>query len=817
LPLDTNELVVAPAMPSHLEQVEGVDVEIIEPVPDAYSRSPGDKLRVAVALGTFVLTLLAAAVFRSLIEGAENDVKDLANRVSGLQNFLLGLDGTIAVLSTVGLVVTLVVLRRVRVTIMVLIAALCSYLLMDVLAVALNGFKLPGVEVQVRFISEKGPHFIAMGAAVVTVLGPWFPRWVRRVGVATVAFVALTRMSPIGTNTPYDVAMSTMLGWLVGTLSVMVFGSPNRQPSGRAIAEALVGVGLAIDRLELKGRGVRGSSVYLANTPDGRRHFVKVSSTDQRDADALLQVVRWVRLREASGTRPFSSLRRAVEHEALISLKAHDDGVPTAKMLAVAEVEPDGMLLAFDYLGGESLAGGGERIADSMLREVWRVAAALRRHRIAHRDLRLDHFIVGTDGLPRVVDLGSGELAASTTDLNSDVAELLCSVAIEVGAERAVATAKEVMGTETLGSMVPRLQPLALSVETRRQLREHDGLLDELRTQVQLAAGLDDVRYEELARIKPRTIGIIVVFTIALYALLPQLATVNELGDKIRTANFWWVAPMLVCVVITWSGATMGLMGSVPDRLPFLTMFSAQVSSSFLDTWAPAGLGGMALNTRLMQKRGVEPARAVAGVGVNAVAGFIMHLVLLGVFLLWASATGAPTGAPADAAEPGATGGLPPSLLILGAIVVLVLISFALPPTRKFIFTKGVPMARDAGSGLVELARRPRKLAALFGGSTIVTLGLYTALLCSVQAFGGTLTPAQVGAAYMVAFSVSVFSPTPGGLGVLELSLGAAFNSLGMERDAAFASVALFRLITFFLPIIPGWITFTIIQRRGLV
>ncbi len=801
-------------MPTHRELVEGVEVEIIEPVPDAYSRSPGDKLRVAVALGTFVLTLLAAAVFRSLIEGAENDVKDLANRVSGLQKFLLSLDGIIVLLSTFGLLVTLVVLRRVRVTIMVLIASASSYLLMDVLAVALNGFKLPGVEVQVRFISEKGPHFLAMGAAVVTVLGPWFPRWVRRVGVATVAFVALTRMSPIGTNTPYDVAMSTMLGWLVGTLSVMVFGSPNRQPSGRAIAQALAGVGVVIDRLELKGRGARGSSVYVADTPDGQPRFVKVFSTDQRDADALLQVVRWIRLREASGSRPFASLRRAVEHEALVALKANDDGVPTAKMLAVAEVEPDGMLLAFDYLGGESLAGSGKHLADSMLDEVWRVASALRRHRISHRDLRLDHFIVGVDGRPRVVDLGSGELAANTADLNSDIAELLCSVALEVGADRAVATAEKVLGIATLGSMVSRLQPLALSAETRSRLREHSGLLDELRDQVQTAAQLEEVRYEELARIKPRTIGIIVVFTIAFYALLPQLATVGELGDQIRNANFWWVAPMLVCVVVTWAGATIGLMGSVPDRLPFTTMYAAQMSSSFLDTLAPAGLGGMALNTRLMQKRGVEPARAVAGVGLNGVAGFIMHIVLLGVFLFWTSITGSQAAESNASIKPPDTRNI---LIGVGGVAALVLLAFVLPYTRKLVRTKGVPMVKDAGKGLAELARRPRKLAALFGGSTIVTLGLYSALLCSVQAFGGDLSPAQIGAAYMVAFSVAVFAPTPGGLGALELSLTAAFQQLGMSVDVAFASVALFRLITFFLPIIPGWITFTIIQRRGLV
>ena len=57
--------------------------------------------------------------------------------------------------------------------------------------------------------------------------------------------------------------------------------------------------------------------------------FVKVFSADQREADLLWQFYRWLRLRDAADERPFSSLRRTVEHEAFISLKARDGGVRT--------------------------------------------------------------------------------------------------------------------------------------------------------------------------------------------------------------------------------------------------------------------------------------------------------------------------------------------------------------------------------------------------------------------------------------------------------------------------------------------------------
>ena len=49
-----------------------------------------------------------------------------------------------------------------------------------------------------------------------------------------------------------------------------------------------------------------------------------------------------------------------------------------------------------------------------------------------------------------------------------------------------------------------------------------------------------------------------------------------------------------------------------------------------------ANVGGMALNVRFLQKVGIEPARAVTGIGLNVAAGGIVHVVLLFAFLAWA-------------------------------------------------------------------------------------------------------------------------------------------------------------------------------------
>jgi hypothetical protein len=44
----------------------------------------------------------------------------------------------------------------------------------------------------------------------------------------------------------------------------------------------------------------------------------------------------------------------------------------------------------------------------------------------------------------------------------------------------------------------------------------------------------------------------------------------------------------------------------------------------------------MALNARFLQKSGVDASTGVAAVGVNSLAGAIVHLILIVVFFTWA-------------------------------------------------------------------------------------------------------------------------------------------------------------------------------------
>jgi undecaprenyl-diphosphatase len=248
--------------------------------------------------------------------------------------------------------------------------------------------------------------------------------------------------------------------------------------------------------------------------------------------------------------------------------------------------------------------------------------------------------------------------------------------------------------------------------------------------------------------------------------------------------------------------------GAVLARLRGGPTLAAQVASSFASKLAPAGLGGMALNVRFLQKQGVERPVAISAVGLNSVGGVVGQFSLIGIFVIWAGRS--------------AFGSfhLPsPKWFLLGAtgVLLLVAISLAVPFSRQLVVGKLLPILRRSFDGVTDVLRRPGKLALLVGGSTIVTLSYLLCTYFSLRAFGSHLPLATVGAIYLVGSAVATAAPTPGGLGALEAALIGGLVAAGVDSTVAVPAVFLYRLATFWLPILPGWLCFMWLERNEYV
>jgi uncharacterized protein (TIRG00374 family) len=85
-------------------------------------------------------------------------------------------------------------------------------------------------------------------------------------------------------------------------------------------------------------------------------------------------------------------------------------------------------------------------------------------------------------------------------------------------------------------------------------------------------------------------------------------------------------------------------------------------------------------------------------------------------------------------------------------------------------------------------------------------------LWCTFQAFGYTVGLGHLLVAYVVAYSIGTLAPTPGGLGAVEGIMIALFVSFGIPSAIAVAVVLVYRIINFWLPIPPGFITYAIVR-----
>jgi undecaprenyl-diphosphatase len=70
---------------------------------------------------------------------------------------------------------------------------------------------------------------------------------------------------------------------------------------------------------------------------------------------------------------------------------------------------------------------------------------------------------------------------------------------------------------------------------------------------------------------------------------------------------------------------------------------------------------------------------------------------------------------------------------------------------------------------------------------------------------------------YLGASLLAAAAPTPGGLGAMEAALVAGFTGVGLDPAVAVAAVLSYRLLTFWLPIAPGWLCFHDLDRKNYV
>ena len=783
-------------------------------LPPTRYRHPGDVIRLVAAALVLAVAVVIAALFPALLRPAAAAVTGVGPATEAGQ-VLTGLVQVTIAAAALVLLVAALRYRRFRVLVTVaagFVAAAAVMAGITYLAGPGGSAGLPAGLRQGSWLTGAGfpdPAVLAGLAAVAVAAAPWLSRPWRRACWVTLLLIGAARLIT-GGLLPMQLVLALAAGVTVGAGLLVVFGVPDRRMGPAGVAAALRAGGVPVSEVSGPLATAKGSRPFEAVTGDGRALFVKVFGSDQRDADLLYRGWRGVRLRGVGDTRPAASLFRAVEHEALLAVMAERAGVAVPHVGQVIRAEDGSVLLTMELVAGQSLDEvPADRITDQFAGDLWREVGRLHQARIAHRSLHGTNIMISQNGCPRLVDFSFAELAATSRQRAIDVAELLTSLASRIGPDRAVAAAAAVIGADGVAAAVPLLQPLALSASTRREIKGQDGLLKNTRAAAIAASGDDaDKDLVRLQRVRPRTLLAIAALAGAFYFLLPQIAQVSSSWHALLHVNWAWLPVILAASALTYVASAMALAGSVPGHVPFGPAVLAQGASSFINRVSPANVGGMALNARFLQKSGTSTPASVAAVGVNALAGAIMHILLIVVFFALAGhdltrAFKLPSGSKI--------------LLALAVIIAVAGVVLATRPGRRWTRKQLIPGARSAAGSLRRAAASPVKLGLLFGGSALITLAYIAGLAASVQALGGGPGLVVLGAVYLAAAALAAAAPTPGGLGAIEAALVAGLTGVGMQPGPAVSAVLLYRLATYWLPVLPGWLCWRSLQHRGYV
>jgi undecaprenyl-diphosphatase len=229
-----------------------------------------------------------------------------------------------------------------------------------------------------------------------------------------------------------------------------------------------------------------------------------------------------------------------------------------------------------------------------------------------------------------------------------------------------------------------------------------------------------------------------------------------------------------------------------------------EVAAGFANRLLPAGTGSLGLHGLYLVRQRHNVAAASVVVGVNNTLGIVGHLLLLTAVLTFGG----------RATLPGTFHVSVAVIVVVLTAAVAILLAWWLMP---WLHNRLTGFGRELVQSLRHYSRQPLRLVGTLGLTMLLTCTYVTVLYCCCQAVGVVLSPQAVFLVFSAGMLGSTVSPTPGGLGGAEAGLFAGFTAYHVAAAPALAAVLLYRLLTYWLPLLPGVIALIAIRRQRLI
>ena len=462
-------------------------------------------------IAALLLIALTIGIFAGELDGPAVDVTVVDDAVVG---WLGGLDAAglvgvwrgLAAISSwwvlnvlaIGLVVSLLALRRFRhLIVVVAIALLVTFLAENVVGPIAQRPRPFGVDIRTGWGGWALPplQLVFLSATLVAVLYTLVPegRW-RNIGkwvvAALIALAGLGRVA-LGAEAPTDVLVAVAIGVAIPLLAFRVF-TPSAVfpvsyrrgrsahldvtgPRGRAIRRALQDqLGLPVEDVQPFGLAGSAGSTPLRITIKGDPPsylFGKLYAKSHLRADRWYKLGRELLYGRLEDERPFNTVRRLVQQEDYALRLCRDAGLPSPTPYGYVELTPEReYLLVTEFFGGAVELGEAqvdEQVIDDglgIVRRMWDVG-------LAHRDIKPANLLV-RDRRLLLIDVAFVQARPSPWRQAIDLANMMLCLALRDGPERVYQRAQRQFTVEEITEGFAAARGLALPSQLRQMMRE---------------------------------------------------------------------------------------------------------------------------------------------------------------------------------------------------------------------------------------------------------------------------------------------------------------------------------------------------------
>lgn len=303
--------------------------------------------------------------------------------------------------------------------------------------------------------------------------------------------------------------------------------------------------------------------------------------------------------------------------------------------------------------------------------------------------------------------------------------------------------------------------------------------------------------------VRPRTVAAGALLATSVALLGWQVRDVS-FGDLFAQLHAGWLALAVAAFVVSLGAAAHNISAFAPLRLRAADTMRAQLAVGALRIVAPAAVSTPAIGARFLARSGLAMPEALAVVATAQAAQLLATVVVVGTIAAVGS-SGLPM--PDGRAALG---------VAVGALVVAAVAAAAARHNSRVrtAVRNSASAVRAVGA---HLRTRPVRVVSGLGASAALTLAHVAVFACCVHAVGGDASVLALTAVFLGASSAGSLVPTPAGVGAVEAALVSGLVATGVPVATATAAALLTRLVTVWVPALPGWWAMRSLRRAALL